>query len=276
MPKKSIVPVLKKEDLKKDDLKNRSGRKLLYVVIALFITVLIILFFQSSLSKIAIIEITGNELIPNSMIGQAAKLAVGDHFFSLSSRTLESELEKLPSIESVKVLKKFPGVIKIQVKEFARVAFQLAEDGTKEALLADCSVVKVVGFSVPFDRPLLTSWRQDDPWKGKLCKVLGDVSPELLSDISEIKPIPTTAYEDKIKIYTRSKFEIITTVSYLPKKIDYFSFFINEMIESNKTSGVITLLETDRGDVFERQKETPKSSPTPSGKESVSPKVKNL
>jgi cell division protein FtsQ len=254
------IPALKQEKSKK-----RLGRRIIYLLMGLFIALLIILFFQSSISKVAQIHITGFELISESSIGQAARIAIGDSYFYTSASTIERRVKGLKTIESVKVTKKFPGYIQIQVKEFQRVAFQVTADGDMEALLADGSVVSLKGRSLPMDRPIMSNWKKDDPFKNKLCMVLAKIPLALLSDISEIKPNPSVAYEDKIKIYTRSQFEIDTTVGYLLDKIPYFASLINTMKEEKNTkTGVLSLLDSDYGKLFDKDQVHSKVEATPS------------
>jgi cell division protein FtsQ len=242
----SQIPALKKQKTKK-----LNGRRILYLLIGLFITLLIILFFQSSISKVAQIHITGFELLTESSIGQAAGIAMGDSYFYTSSSTIEKRVKALKTIESVKVIKKFPGLISIEVKEFQRVAFQVKEDGEMEALLADGSVVSLKGRTLAIDRPIMSNWQDSDPLKNQLCSVLARIPEALLSDISEIKPNPSAAYEDKIKIYTRSQFEVDTTVGYLLDKIPYLSTMINDLKEKQPT-GVLSLLDSDYGKLFDK------------------------
>ena len=63
---------------------------------------------------------------------------------------------------------------------------------------------------------------------------------QLISDISEIIPSPTVSFPDRIKLYTRSKFEVITAVSLLKDKVEY----LNQVIETEEP-GLITMLEAD-------------------------------
>jgi cell division protein FtsQ len=239
--------------LKKDKPKKLNGRRIIYLLSGLFIVLLIILFFQSSLSKVAQIHITGFDLITEASIGQAAGIHIGDSYFYTSSAKIEQRVKALKTIDSVKVTKKFPGFIHIEVKEFQRVAFQVTKDGDMEALLADGSVVSLKGRSLPMDRPIMSNWQDNDPWKVKLCAVLAQIPEALLSDISEIKPNHSVAYEDKIKMYTRSDIEVNTTVRYLLDKIPYLSSMISTMKEK-QTTGVLTLLDSEYGDLFEKDK----------------------
>jgi cell division protein FtsQ len=253
------IPALKKEKTKK-----RTGRKIVFLLIGLFITLLVILFFRSSISKIAQIEISGFELVSKEQIGQAAKIAIGDSYFYVSSSKIEKRVKALKTIESVKVTKKFPGFIHIEVKEFQRVAFQLTDDGGMDALMADGSSVSLKGRSLPMDRPIMSNWKNEDPLKKKLILVLAQIPQSMLSDISEIKPNPSAAYEDKIKIYTRSQFEVNTTVSYLLEKIPYLSSLINDMKEKqNTTAGILSLLDSDYGKLFDQDQKKRDAEKTP-------------
>jgi cell division protein FtsQ len=101
------------------------------------------------------------------------------------------------------------------------------------------------------DKPILRGWDDEDPVKKELTKALAEISPEKLADISEIKPEPSSSYPDKIMIYTRSFFEVVTTVGYLPEKVNYLDDIITGLQEEDITSGRLTLLEADTHIPFE-------------------------
>jgi cell division protein FtsQ len=270
--------------------RNRSNKKLLTFLFLFFITVLIILFFQSSLSKISKIEIEGLELLSDQEVGQAASLAIGDHFFAVSSGEIEKRVKaSISMVKETQVTKRFPGIIHIQIQEYPRVAFQFGADGQREAVLADGTVIAVPAGEFPIDKPILTGWSDQDPIKLKLSSVLGELSANALSDISEILPDPSDAYPDKIKIFTRSQFEVSTTVTYLPSKIENLPAYIASLQENNVTTGKIQMLEVDNHAPFDSEgvqaktllegaespgKTNSKVSPSPSPKESPKPTPK--
>lgn len=242
------LPVIKKPNPKS----QRSSRKLLLFLFIFFITLLLILFFQSSLSKITEIEIQGQQLISKEEIAQAAAVKAGDHFFSVSSSKVETQVKALKMVESVDVSKKFPGRLIIQVHEYPKVAYQVGENGQIEALLADASVVPVTVQGVALDKPILTGWPKDDPLKIKLCLAMSKLPASYFSDVSEIKPSPTDSYPDKIKMYTRSQYEVQTTIGYLPDKMKYLDSYIASLQSSKISGGVITMLEADTHAPFEK------------------------
>jgi cell division protein FtsQ len=245
-PSQQAIPVIRKPHERK-----RGSRKLMILLLLFFFTVLAILFFQSSISKISMIVITGNELVSTEKIGQAAGIAVGDRFFADNSTRIRNRIEQLKSIQTAKVTKRFPGLVRIQITEYSRVAFRIGEDGSRQAVLADGSEIPLDPLSqLVLDKPLLSGWQSDDPMKAKLCETLGRISDDLLTDISEIRPDPSDSYPDKIKMYTRSKFEVYTTISYLPDKIKVLGMFIRNLQDRNIKDGIINMLETDNHTPF--------------------------
>ncbi|MBD2861823.1 cell division protein FtsQ/DivIB [Paenibacillus oceani] len=234
------MPVLREEKRR-----PRSSRKLIVFLVLLFISLLAVLFFRSSLSKIAQIEITGNLALTTEEIGQVLSISVGDNFFPFRSASVEARVRQLQAVENVAVSKKFPGLVRVAVEEYPRVAFQINSSGGKDMLLSNGLAIPVNDPGVVVDKPILSGWSDSDPWKAKLTETLRRLSDKTLAEISEIKPSPTKTYEDKIKMYTRSQFEVYTTITYLPDKIQYLDEMIEQVAEKDVSSGVFELLEAN-------------------------------
>ncbi|MDF2964160.1 MAG: cell division protein FtsQ [Paenibacillus sp.] len=238
--------------IQKPKTKSRSSKKLLVFLFLFFITLLCVLFFQSSFSKVSTIEIKGQELLTAETIGQASGIKPGDHFFSVSSSNTEEQVEALKMIQSATVSKHFPGVIRIEVKEYPKVAYQFGENNQPQAILADGSIITVSSeMNFVLDKPILSGWANNEALKTKLCQILQSVPASSLTDISEIKPEPSDSYPDKIKMYTRSQFEVVTTVGYLPEKLKYLDSYIANLKENKIHTGVLKLLEADTHAPFE-------------------------
>ncbi|MGG1637824.1 FtsQ-type POTRA domain-containing protein [Paenibacillus sp. FSL K6-3182] len=227
--------------LKEPPKKRMGSRKLLTILILLFVALLAVLFFNSSISKISEIQIEGTRFVTREEIGKAAAILVGDAFFRTSSSTIEDRIVTLPQIKGAKVTKVFPGVVKIHVEEFPVVAFELSKQGEMTALLTNGTTVEADSDEMQLvDKPVLSGWADGDPVKAQLTKQLAKISTKQLSDLSEILPFPSTAYPDRILMYTRTKFEVVTAVSVLPEKIEA----LNAVIETQEP-GKITMLLAD-------------------------------
>ncbi|GAB2702843.1 cell division protein FtsQ/DivIB [Paenibacillus thermoaerophilus] len=238
------MPVLPKADKPP----RRSYRRLTAVIVLFFFILFGVLFFQSSISKVGRIEVSGNAMALAEEIVQASGVEPGDHFFGFRGKTVEERVRKLPVVADVAVAKIFPGLVRIEVKEHPKVAYQLEPDGKLSMVLANGHKLPANPLSVP-DRPLLTGWGDNDPWKAKLTAQLAKIPDQMLYDLSEIRPAPSEHFPDKIRMYTRSHYEVIARIDNLPEKIELLDDLIYKQrqkeTELNKSEpGYFTMLDT--------------------------------
>ncbi|MBM7565711.1 cell division protein FtsQ/DivIB [Paenibacillus sacheonensis] len=229
------MPVLR-EPVKR----RRVGKKLLAVLVLLFIVLLGVLFFNSSISKVSTVTVEGQKYLQAVDLRKTAGIVAGDSFFATSSADIEGRIRTLKPVKSVTVTKSFPGSITIHVQEYETVAYSLSNKGELSAVLAN-GIAVPAGTDALVDKPVLSGWKANDPVLAELCKALASIPDEALSDFSEISPDPSQSYPDRIQIYTRTRFEVITAVSLLPEKIAT----MNAVIEI-QPPGMITLLLADK------------------------------
>ncbi|NUU62415.1 cell division protein FtsQ/DivIB [Paenibacillus agri] len=232
---KTTVPLLKE-----DKPKKKMSRKVTFILILLFTALLAVIFFRSSASRITEIDFEGSKYSTQEELLAQSGLQTGGQFFAVSKSAVEESLMKLDTVQKATVDKKFPGVISIHIEEYPAVAYELDQDGSLKAILSSGAAVKVNETGIAVEKPILTNWNPSDPFKAKLSQVLAGIPNELTSDISEIVPSPTLSFPDRIKLYTRSKFEVITAISLLKNKVGY----LNQVIETEQP-GLITMLEAD-------------------------------
>ncbi|CAM2827046.1 FtsQ-type POTRA domain-containing protein [Paenibacillus sediminis] len=226
--------------LKQNKSRSKASRKIIITLLLLFIVLFAVLFFRSSISKVKEIQFTGNTYTTSEQLLEQSGLGVGMQFFAVRSSSVEHKLKSLPFISEVKVDKQFPGVITVNITEYPTVAYELTKDGKINAILSSGAAVSVEKSGIAIDKPILTQWNDKDANKVKLCQALSKIPNELTSDISEIIPSPTSSFPDRIKMYTKSRFEVITSISLLKDKIEY----LNQITETQQP-GVITMLEAD-------------------------------
>lgn len=234
MPK-AHIPVLKE-----NKPKRRASRRIIAILLLLFVAILVVLFFRSPVSQVTEIQFTGSTFSSREQLLQASGLKTGSQYFGVSPSKVESQLLQIKSIQKAVVDKHFPGKINVTVQEYPTVAYELGTGGILDAILANGSKVSVNNSGIAVEKPILTKWSASDPNKAELCKVLGSIPNELTSDISEIMPSPTASFPDRIKLYTRSRFVVITAISLLSDKVEY----LNQVIETAEP-GTITMLEAD-------------------------------
>lgn len=230
------IPALKAD---KTSRASRGKKALLWIVFVLVLIIIVVLFFRSSLSKYSSIEVIGTSYLSKEEVLQALDVKEGDSFFLPKAKTLQDRVSALKQIQFVSVTKKFPGVLHVSVSEYPQVAVQLSADGQVFSVLANGLVLPMREGKLP-DKPILSGWEANDPNLIALCGVLSELPPYMLSDLSEIHPDPSTAYADRIKLFTRSRFEVVTTIGKLADKISYLSDIVQ-----NREPGKVVMLEAD-------------------------------
>ncbi|AIQ13899.1 cell division protein FtsQ/DivIB [Paenibacillus durus] len=226
--------------LQEDKPKKKRSRKVTVILLLLFIALLGVIFFRSPASRITEIDFRGSKYsTPEELLRQSG-LKKGGQFFAVSKGDVEKSLLELNTVQQATVDKHFPGVVTVQIKEFPAVAYEIDPSGSLKAILSSGATVSIDESGIAVEKPILTGWKASDPYKARLCGVLAEIPNALTSDISEIVPSPTLSFPDRIKLYTRSHFEVTTAVSLLKDKVEY----LNQVIET-KEPGMITMLEAD-------------------------------
>lgn len=222
--------------------KEKGNKKIIVILVILFLVLFGVVFFNSQLSKITEIQLTGIQYVSSSEVAEKSDIKVGDSFFFQSLEKIESRILSIDAVHSVSVSRKFPGVIKIAIVEHDVTAFEIKSDGNIVALLSSGAEILTLNNQIQInDKPVLTGWTEENSQNQlNLLKQLALIPDVKLFDISEILPHPTVAFPDRILIYTRTRFEVITTISLLQEKIDE----MNGVIET-QSPGKITLLLAD-------------------------------
>ncbi|MGZ9585070.1 cell division protein FtsQ/DivIB [Paenibacillus marinisediminis] len=224
--------------------KKRKGTKLVWLLVFLFIVILGVLFFRSPISKITEVRFVNNTYADPGVLQTVSGVKKGEPFFRVTEAQAAERIKvQFPYIKDVTLEKHFPGRVDVQLQEYKVVAYELSADGQVMAILENGSDV-VLSNSKKFvlEKPLLTNWNEPAAkhLKDELGKQLALIPDRLLADISEICYFPSSSYADRIKLYTRSGFEVVTTISFLPDKIAYLSGVVE-----TQEPGQITMLEAD-------------------------------
>ena len=160
--------------------KPAGNRKLRMIIILFFISIFILIFFHSPLSKVSAIEIVGNRFTDEEAIIEAAGIAVLKiRFFAVRPERAEQKIVELEMVEQARVVKKFPGQIRIEVEEYDDVAFERI-DGKLAAVLANGASIPLGSEHALPDKPILSGWEGHDELKRQLWKTLATIPVEWL------------------------------------------------------------------------------------------------
>ncbi|MFC4769111.1 cell division protein FtsQ/DivIB [Effusibacillus consociatus] len=171
---------------------SRSSKKAIFLLICFTISIAVIVFFNSPMSKVRSITVIGNQQVSIDQITSVSGLQAGMNWWKVDSKDVNRRLtEQIPLILEADVEVKFPGNIVIAVAEKS-VSALLIHEGVSYRLLNDGTVFDKTNSTtgIPIVRsertfPVEVGKRISDPDVQKFCTQIVKVDKTLLQDISD-------------------------------------------------------------------------------------------
>ncbi|CAJ1001975.1 MULTISPECIES: cell division protein FtsQ/DivIB [Bacillales] len=221
--------------------KRRVNRKLVFLLGLFFLIILVIVFIRSPYSKVQQIQVYGNDIYPAEQVVKNSGLVIGMQFLNVWESDVRTSLKPLEGIKDVSVERSFPGVIRLHVEEYRRVAFWNGPDGSRYPLLENGRVLKQVNFANRVvDRPLISSWSAPELLP-QLAKALAKLSPGVLGEISDITLTPTAYDKQRVTLYMRDGNEVRSVLHKLDSMLNWYPTIAKELPQGVK--GVLSLFE---------------------------------
>ncbi|WP_010282656.1 cell division protein FtsQ/DivIB [Bacillus timonensis] len=235
MAKQKVVTIEDRIPKLKQRRKQKANRRLIMYITFFFLLLSGILYFQSPLSKIGTITITGNQNITSEQILKLSKLEVGTSFWKVGSDEVIQNIRKHPEIKEVTIQKKFPNQITINVNELKRVGY-ISGNRTFYPILEDGKIIenaqKYGSKAIPVDAPILVDW--DGKALTLLAKELNKIQPSISKLISEIHHTPTEYDPLQMTLYMNDGYEVRATVRNLSKNLIAYPTIVSELDPSLK------------------------------------------
>lgn len=200
--------------------KKRSNRRLIFFLSFFFFLILIVIYFQSPLSHVQQIIVTGNVYVSDEEIIEASEIKHGTSIWEVNQKKL-LEVEELREVKAASLKRIFPNKVEIQVEEYKRVAY-LNDDGKYFPIIESGRFLEALEKEkLPTDAPILKKWQQGDEleeFMAELTKL-----PESISRfISEVHYAPTPNDALRIKLYMNDGHEVHTTIQQFSERmLDY-------------------------------------------------------
>jgi cell division protein FtsQ len=221
--------------------RRRVNRKLVFLLGLFFLIILVIVFIRSPYSKVQQIQVYGNDIYPAEQVVKNSGLVIGMQFLNVWESDVRTSLKPLEGIKDVSVERSFPGVIRLHVEEYRRVAFWNGPDGSRYPLLENGRVLKQVNFANRVvDRPLISSWSAPELLP-QLAKALAKLSPGVLGEISDITLTPTAYDKQRVTLYMRDGNEVRSVLHKLDFMLNWYPTIAKELPQGVK--GVLSLFE---------------------------------
>lgn len=222
----------------KQQRKQKANRRFILYISLFFFLILFVLYFQSPLSKIQSIEISGNIHVSSKEIIELSGLKQGTSFWNIKPEKIAEKIKEHNEISKVEVYRKFPNDIKISVSEYTRVAYLLKGTAYYPILETGKILKKRDLDNLPADAPLLINWKQSEELQ-EMAAQLRLVPKSILNRISEIHHTPEKIDPLHITLFMNDGQEVSATIRDFSKKIINYPKIIEQL--SEEQFGVIHL-----------------------------------
>jgi cell division protein FtsQ len=218
MPEKKVVSLEDRIPKLREARKKRANRRLIFYLSIFFILIMIIIYLQSPLSNVKIIEVNGNSMVPDEKIVEKGEITTKDNIWNIDFDEKENNINEIAEIKNVKIKRKLPNTVEIEVEEFIRVGY-VKENSSFFPILENGYVLTEQPLQIPNgDAPILIGW-EENTYLTEMTEELSQLHSELASLISEIHWIPSDANPYKVRLYMNDGREVLTSIRNFADKI---------------------------------------------------------
>ncbi|MCG7342784.1 FtsQ-type POTRA domain-containing protein [Sporosarcina sp. ACRSL] len=205
--------------------RRKTNKKFLFIIAVFCIALLVLLYFQSPLSKIGEVKVVGAMLNDDRYYYEKSGILEGSSFWGFETKEVEKELSKLEGVNTVAVTRKWMRDIEISIDEWNTVAYM--ESGGEYELLLENGDLFPSGGNYP-NVPILN--HVDNPkLRSKLTSQLLKMDKNVLQLISEIIYTGTEENPDTIVAYMDDGYEVHAILQTFAEKMDYYPDIISQL-----------------------------------------------
>ncbi|AZB42842.1 cell division protein FtsQ/DivIB [Bacillus sp. FJAT-42376] len=232
MEQEKIVSIEDRIPKLKQHRKQKTNKRLIAFLCLFFVLIFLVIYFQSPLSKISVVEVKGNSHSSKETILMQSGISAGTGFWNLDGGQAEREVKKLKEIKSAQVLKTFPNKVTVQVEEYKRVAYA-EKNGSYMPILENGIVLPADKASLPSDAPILINWNDADQIQ-EMASALLEIPKPIASSISEIYHAPEKNDSWHITLYMNEGFVISGSVRNIAEKIKDYPSIVSQLKPGSK------------------------------------------
>ncbi|PLR97374.1 cell division protein FtsQ/DivIB [Bacillus sp. T33-2] len=261
MEKGKIVSIEDRIPKLKQQRRKKANRRLITLLILFFSLIAVIIYFQSPLSRVKMITVTGNESYSQPEIVAHSGIAPKSNIWKLNENKVAKKLKQLPEIKTARIKVKFPNTIVIHIEEHGRIAYVSKGTNFYPVLESGAVLEKRQMAELPVNAPLLVGFNEGEPLD-EMIAALKTIPDEVVNSISEIqyKPSKTDAY--RITLFMNDGYEVNASLRSFAEKMVHYPSIVTQL-EPGK-QGVIDLevgsyfkaYEAEEAEKVEIEKET--------------------
>ncbi|MFB6466548.1 cell division protein FtsQ/DivIB [Cytobacillus sp. Hz8] len=226
------IPKLKQQRRKK------ANKRLIFLLFLFFFLIVLIVYFQSPLSHVRTISISGNQIYSKQQIEKISGINHHTNIWKINDEKIKKSIRKLPEIKMVKVSVQLPNTLIITLKEEKRVAYMDIDNALYPVLENGKILKQNSAAKLQMNVPILKGFSEGDILN-TLIKGLGEMPGEVKNAISEIHYTPKKMDDDHISLYMNDGFEVSASLRNFSSKMAHYPAIVSQLDPNKK--GVIDL-----------------------------------
>ncbi|MFC0271198.1 cell division protein FtsQ/DivIB [Metabacillus herbersteinensis] len=230
--------------------KQKSNRRMILFLSVFFILIFLVIYFQSPLSKVASVQVKGNQHVNSDTIIEFSDIDEKTGMWNLSEETIKKSIKNHQEIKDVTLERKFPNSVVLNIVEYKRVAY-IEKSGAFSPILENGQVLADAKETYPTDAPIMVNWQNDDQIQVMASELI-KVPKSIANSISEIHHTPGKTDPWHITLYMNDGYEVSASVRSFSKKMSAYPSIVGQLEPDVK--GVIHL---EVGSYFEAYNQTP-------------------
>ena len=217
--------------------RRKTNRKFILILIIFVLALLVILYFQSSLSRISAVHVKGATLHDVAFYEEESGLLVDGLLWDFSTKDVQKALNEIDSVKEVKVSRKWIRDVEISITEWQTVAY-LEKTGRYQALLESGEVFSEE-LIVPADKAPILNGFTDNESKERITAQLMLMEKDVYLLISEIIFTGPEKDQNNITVYMDDGYEIHAIIPTFAEKMAFYGDITNQLTDHEK--GVIDM-----------------------------------
>lgn len=215
--------------------RRKTNKKFLFIIAVFCLALLVLLYFQSSFSKIGKVNIQGAVLHDEHFYYEKSGISEGASFWGFETNEVEKELLKLDGVSNVAVTRKWLNDVDISIEEWKTVAYM--ENSGDYGLLLENGALFPGDGNYP-NVPILNHVDKPDLRK-KLTTQLLKMDKNVLQLISEIIYTGTEENPDTLTVFMDDGYEVHAILQTFAEKMAYYPDIISQLGDLEK--GIVNM-----------------------------------
>lgn len=227
MEKEKVIDIEDRIPTLREKRRKRTNIKFILLFSLFFITLFLLLYFQSPYSEIKEIKVSGANLIEDKEYVQLSELTIGESIWGFSPEEIEENILKQEWVKEVNVTRNWFTTVEIDIREWKKVAY-ISENNTFYPMLENGFVYKQSGILEPIDAPVFLQF-EDKKLRKELLKELAKLDGSVLALISQINATPSSADPYAITLFMNDGYEVRAEITTLSEKLNYYPSIIAQI-----------------------------------------------